>query len=84
LHQLLLYVSIPLVLGHIYLAAISRSTRPSLSALIDGTIPLSYAREHHPKWAAQIEALRAHEEDPASSPPTDYTETTVESDGRRD
>ncbi len=56
LHQLLLYVSIPLVLGHIYLAAVSRATRPSLSALIDGTVPLAYARAHHPKWVAEIEA----------------------------
>ena len=59
LHQLLLYVSIPLVLGHIYLAVVSRATRPSLSALIDGTVPLSYARKHHPKWAAELEALPA-------------------------
>jgi formate dehydrogenase subunit gamma len=55
LHQLLTFVSIPLVLGHIYLAAVSRATRPSLSALTDGTVPLSYAREHHAKWAAEIE-----------------------------
>jgi formate dehydrogenase subunit gamma len=55
-HQLLTYVSIPLVLGHIYLAAISRATRPSLSALTDGTVSLEYARAHHPKWAAELEA----------------------------
>lgn len=54
-HQLLFYVSIPLVLGHIYLAAVARATRPSLRALTDGTVPLSYARAHHPKWAAEIE-----------------------------
>jgi formate dehydrogenase subunit gamma len=57
LHQILTYVSIPLVLGHIYLAAVSRATRPSLGALLDGTVPLEYARVHHPKWAAKIEAL---------------------------
>jgi formate dehydrogenase subunit gamma len=56
LHQVLTYISIPLVLGHIYLAALSRATRPSLGALVDGTVPLKYAREHHPKWAAEIEA----------------------------
>jgi formate dehydrogenase-N gamma subunit len=60
LHQLLLYVSIPLVLGHIYLAAVSRATRPSLRALVDGTVPLEYARAHHPKWAAEMEASMSH------------------------
>jgi formate dehydrogenase subunit gamma len=55
LHQILTYVSIPLVLGHIYLAAIAKSTRPALSTIIDGTVPVSYAREHHPKWAAEME-----------------------------
>jgi formate dehydrogenase subunit gamma len=55
LHQILTLVCIPLVLGHIYLAAIARSTRPALSALADGTVPLSYVRAHHPKWAAEIE-----------------------------
>jgi formate dehydrogenase subunit gamma len=55
LHQILTIVSIPLVLGHIYLAAIARATRPALSALLDGTVPLSYAREHHAKWAAELE-----------------------------
>lgn len=54
-HQILTYVSIPLVLGHIYLAALARATRPALSTIIDGTVPLSYAREHHPKWAAEMD-----------------------------
>jgi formate dehydrogenase subunit gamma len=56
-HQLLFYVSIPLVLGHVYLAALARATRPSLRALTDGTVPLTYARAHHAKWAAEVEEL---------------------------
>lgn len=55
IHQILTFVSIPLVLGHIYLAALARATRPALSTIIDGTVPLSYAREHHTKWAAELE-----------------------------
>ena len=70
LHQLLLYVSIPLVLGHIYLAAISRATRPSLGALTDGTVPLAYAREHHPKWAAELDAQTATEGVPMQRAPS--------------
>ena len=57
LHQILTIVSIPLVLGHIYLAALARATRPALSAILDGTVPLSYAREHHAKWAAELEGV---------------------------
>lgn len=59
LHQVLTWVSIPLVMGHIYLAAIARATRPALRTIIDGTVPMSYAREHHPKWAAELEATPA-------------------------
>lgn len=55
LHEILTVVCIPLVLGHIYLAALARATRPALGALVDGSVPLSYARAHHPKWAAQLE-----------------------------
>jgi formate dehydrogenase subunit gamma len=54
LHQVLTYVSIPLVLGHIYLAAIARATRPALRTIWDGTVPVSYARAHHPKWATEV------------------------------
>jgi len=56
LHKILTWVTIPLVLGHIYLAAIARATRPALRTLLDGTVPMSYARAHHPKWAAELEA----------------------------
>ena len=51
LHQLLTYASIGLVAGHIYLAAVAKATRPALSTIIDGTVPIAYARDH-PKWAA--------------------------------
>ncbi len=59
LHKILTWVTIPLVLGHIYLAAIARSTRPALRSLTDGTVPLAYARAHHPKWADELEAAAA-------------------------
>jgi formate dehydrogenase subunit gamma len=59
LHQLLTYVSVGLVVGHVYLAAVARATRPALSTILDGTVPLSYARAHHPKWAAEVEREQA-------------------------
>ena len=78
LHQLLLYVSIPLVLGHIYLAAVSRATRPSLSALTDGTVPLSYARAHHAKWAAEIEAATASARGATTGPASRTTDSRAD------
>jgi formate dehydrogenase subunit gamma len=68
LHQLLTLVCIPLLLGHIYLAAISRATRPALSTIIDGTVPLSYARAHHSKWAAELEGQQSPPADVAAGP----------------
>lgn len=64
LHELLTYASVGLVAGHIYLAAVARATRPALSTIIDGTVPVSYARAHHPKWAAEVEGRAGAAPDP--------------------
>jgi formate dehydrogenase subunit gamma len=50
LHDALMFVSLPLVLGHVYLAAIHPPTRHSLRGMIRGTVREDWAREHHPKW----------------------------------
>jgi formate dehydrogenase subunit gamma len=60
LHELLTYASVGLVAGHIYLAALAKSTRPALTTILDGTVPVSYARAHHPKWAAEVEQEAGH------------------------
>lgn len=54
LHELLTYASIGLVAGHIYLAGVARATRPSITTILDGTVPASYAEAHHAKWAAEM------------------------------
>jgi cytochrome b subunit of formate dehydrogenase len=47
-----MYISFFLVLGHLYLSLIHRSTRHSLSAITRGWVNEDWARRHHAKWAA--------------------------------
>lgn len=35
---------------HIYMAALVREERPALLSMLHGTVPLAYAKEHHPRW----------------------------------
>lgn len=35
---------------HIYMAAISSEERPALFSMFSGTVPMGYARHHHPLW----------------------------------
>jgi formate dehydrogenase subunit gamma len=53
LHDALMFVSLPLIFGHIYLAAIHPPTRHSLRGMIRGTVREEWAQEHHPKWKPQ-------------------------------
>jgi formate dehydrogenase subunit gamma len=48
LHDLAWIVLTPAVLGHVFLAAIYKPTRPGLSGIITGRVPLAWLREHHP------------------------------------
>jgi formate dehydrogenase subunit gamma len=50
LHDGLMYVSIVLVAGHLYLAVIYPATRESLRGITTGSVRTSWAREHHRKW----------------------------------
>jgi formate dehydrogenase subunit gamma len=51
LHDVLMYVSVVIVLGHLYLALINRSTRHSLRGMTLGTVREDWAAAHHAKWA---------------------------------
>jgi formate dehydrogenase subunit gamma len=53
-HDWLMYISFFLVLGHLYLSLVHRSTRHSLSAITRGWVREDWAREHHAKWAARL------------------------------
>jgi formate dehydrogenase subunit gamma len=60
LHDTLLYVSLILLVGHLYLAVIHPATRHSLRGMTLGTVNEDWARRHHPRWAVppSHEALR--------------------------
>jgi formate dehydrogenase subunit gamma len=50
LHDGLMFASVALVIGHIYLAAIHPPTRHSLRGMTRGSVREDWARSHHPKW----------------------------------
>jgi formate dehydrogenase subunit gamma len=53
-HDWLMYISFFLLLGHLYLSLIHRSTRHSLSAITRGWVLEDWALRHHPKWVEQV------------------------------
>jgi formate dehydrogenase subunit gamma len=52
LHDALLYVSLVLLVGHLYLAIIHPATRHSLRGMTRGTVSEEWARRHYPDWEA--------------------------------
>jgi formate dehydrogenase subunit gamma len=53
LHDGLMYVSVALLLGHLYLAVINPSTRHSLRGITTGSVSEDWAATHHPKWTSE-------------------------------
>ena len=51
LHDGLMYVSLVVLVGHLYLSLIHPSTRHSLRGITRGEVREEWARNHHPKWA---------------------------------
>jgi formate dehydrogenase subunit gamma len=69
LHDALMYVSLVIVVGHLYLALINRSTRPALRGMVLGTVREDWALAHHAKWpAAQNSGGGSAELNGSSSP----------------
>jgi formate dehydrogenase subunit gamma len=50
LHDGLMYVSLALLLGHLYLTLIHPATRHSLRGMTLGTVNAEWAARHHAKW----------------------------------
>lgn len=50
LHDALTYLSVALLVGHLYLALIHPKTRHSLRGITRGEVRRDWAREHHRKW----------------------------------
>jgi formate dehydrogenase subunit gamma len=60
LHNLAWIILTPAVIGHVYLAAIYPPTRPGLSGIITGRVPMAWLRQHHP-LAPEAEAPAAND-----------------------
>jgi formate dehydrogenase subunit gamma len=58
LHDGLIYVSLVLLVGHLYLAVLRPATRHSLRGMTTGYVRADWARDRHPKWIAQLERDR--------------------------
>jgi formate dehydrogenase subunit gamma len=52
LHDGLLYASLVLLVGHLYLAVLHPATRHALRGMTVGTVREEWAREHHARWDA--------------------------------
>jgi len=52
LHDGLLYASLVLVVGHLYLALIHPATRHALRGITLGTVREDWAKRHHARWQA--------------------------------
>jgi formate dehydrogenase subunit gamma len=50
LHDALMYLSVVIVAGHLYLALINRNTRHSLRGMVIGDVREDWAAAHHAKW----------------------------------
>ncbi len=53
LHDALLYVSLALLVGHLYLALIHPTTRHAMRGITLGSVTEEWANQHHPKWKAE-------------------------------
>ena len=50
LHDTLMYLSLILLVGHLYLALIHPTTRHALRGITTGSVREDWARKHHAKW----------------------------------
>jgi formate dehydrogenase subunit gamma len=53
LHDGLMYVSLALLVGHLYLALIHPATRHALRGITTGSVSEDWAATHHPKWTPE-------------------------------
>jgi formate dehydrogenase subunit gamma len=52
LHDALMYLSLVIVAGHLYLSLLHPTTRHALRGITLGTVRADWARAHHAKWRA--------------------------------
>ncbi len=54
-HDGLMYASLLVVAGHLYLSLVHPSTRHALRAMTLGTVREEWARKHHAKWVDELQ-----------------------------
>jgi formate dehydrogenase subunit gamma len=50
LHFLMAMLATPLIVGHLYMALVNRSTRPGLDGMISGHVDRHWAKHHYRRW----------------------------------
>jgi formate dehydrogenase subunit gamma len=61
IHAIAFLVVSVVVLGHIYVAILHPSTRPSFWSIINGRVDREWAHHHHPQWAKELDKSRTDE-----------------------
>ena len=77
-HDVATVLIVLLVSGHLWLALANAETRPALRGMATGRVDLDWARVHHARWVAEIEA--AATADRASAPMPDTLPAGAEED----
>ena len=68
LHDALMYISIVIVLGHLYLALIHPTTRHALRGITLGTVREQWAKQHHSKWSTDPQPDTHHNDKDGHTP----------------
>jgi formate dehydrogenase subunit gamma len=53
LHDTLMYLSVVIVVGHLYLSLVHPTTRHALRGMVRGSVRVDWARAYHVKWARE-------------------------------
>jgi formate dehydrogenase subunit gamma len=58
-HGAVVGLTVIVLAGHVFLAVIWPSTRPSLRGMLTGWVDRRWAQRHHPEWVAELERRSA-------------------------
>lgn len=68
-HNWVTWILIALVVGHLYMAMVNRSTRHAMRGIVVGDVDRDWARRHHEKWVDADEAERSVTTPQETAPP---------------
>jgi formate dehydrogenase subunit gamma len=67
LHDSLMFLSVGLLIGHLYLALIYPATRHALRGITVGTVREDWAQAHHAKWVEELAPVSRRPSSPATT-----------------